>query len=245
MSGGIFFCSQRDIKPSRPGRTEKLAKQAAPRQHRSVGRGGDDSSGTSALRGSPSSAGGFLPQHPEAREYYQALEKKHFSEAAVGSRFTEDISLQELVERLPEVDASRPLSEQDDRAYFQAQGIGGFKKDLGYFRVPAEGLSRLVPDSGLPPDEPIEVREVKPGFLSFITRAVREVPESEATLIVGRNPRGDTPFQVVTAFPGLPWEPERSGISVDEAKEKGISPGQTTLRELQALVGQDLLLQSR
>jgi hypothetical protein len=188
----------------------------------------------------------YLPETPEAREYYDALRKKHFSDDAVGSRFEDGLQLEGLIKSLPEVDRDRPFPEQDDRAYFESQGITGFKDDLGYFRIEgARGVTRLVPDSELPSDEPIEVEEVKPGFLSFVTAAEHEVPTNEATLIVGRNPNGDTPFQVVTAFPGLPWEPNRSGISVDEAAAKGIKIGRTTLGELQALVGTGLMLQSR
>jgi hypothetical protein len=191
-------------------------------------------------------ANDFLPSHPQAVEYYDSLRAKHFSAEAVGSRFTDGLDLEDLVSRLPAVSEDRDFAEQDDRDYFESLGITGFKEDLGYFRIQGtSGATRLVPDSELDPDEPIDIEEVKPGFYSFITGREREVPVDEATVIVGRNPQGDPPFQLVTAFPGLPWEPERSGISIDEAAKRGIQPGRTTLRELQGRVGGGLLLQSR
>jgi len=186
----------------------------------------------------------FLPTTKEAKEYYNSLTEKHFSKNSIGSRFSEDIDLDDLIKRLPAIDSDQEIWDQDDRDYFKSKGINQFSDTLAYFRVRAKGVSRLVPDTELNQDDLITVKEAKPGFLSFITDKNIETKENEATVIVGKNPTGDTPYQLVTTFPGPPYPPDKSGIDIKKAKEIGLSEGQITLKELKKLIGKDLLLQS-
>lgn len=182
----------------------------------------------------------FLPDHKEAQEYYQALEEKHFSDQAVGSRFLED-TLESLLQKMPRLDKDTPLSKQDHRAQFAALGIGSLRENVGYFRIPARGLSRLLPGQS---GEEVLLQEAKPGFLSFVTSRQREVPEEYATVLLGNNPEPPPHWQVITAFPGLPYEPERSGISAEN--DLGLHDGQRIiLEDLQKILGRgDLLLQA-
>jgi hypothetical protein len=174
----------------------------------------------------------------EESDYYDALERKHFSDQAAGSRFRAS-SLREVLEAHPGL-----LEQKDDREEFIRLGVPpeALLPGRSYFLIRSPGEEGMISADDLPADKAVRISREKPGSLSFLVRGDRQ-PTNIGTAIVGDYPRDPSRRALITIFPGLPADPGRS--SVAEENDLGLEDGQEmTLSELQKRTGRkDLLLQ--
>lgn len=196
-----------------------------------MGRGGRKGKGASGS----SVASQVIPA--EEAEYYDQLQEKHFSKDAVGSRFTAD-TLHSLLDRNPQL-----LGNEDDRQAFLRMGVPeeALLPGRSYFLLRAPGEEGMVAADRLDPETPISIVRAKDGSLSLVVRGQDHTPTQVATAIVGDYPRDPSRRALITVFPGLPADPDRS--LVPEENDLGLRDGQTMpLRELQNVLGRDDLL---
>jgi hypothetical protein len=173
----------------------------------------------------------------EEAEYYQQLQAKHFSDQAVGSRFTAE-TLTSLVDSNPQL-----LNDDDDLDKFLALGVDrqALLPDRRYFLLHAAGEEGLIAADNLEPQTVVEVVGAKAGSLSLAVRGPKRPRTKLATAIVGDYPADPSRRALITIFPGLPADPARSMVSEDN--DFGLQSGQKiALAELQELLGRDDLL---
>lgn len=202
-----------------------------------MGRGGRKGGGGGGQRrgsGQQSMASELLPA--EEGEYYGALEQKHFSEDALGSRFLEN-SLEDVLEKNREV-----LSGEGSQEEFLRLGVPpeALLPDRSYYLLRADGEEGMIAADNLPDDEPVYIERAKGDTLSFAVQGERQ-RTTLATAVVAPYRPDPSRRALITIHPGLPAEPERSSLPADNSF--GIGDGdKLTLAELQEAVGRDDLL---
>jgi hypothetical protein len=207
-----------------------------------MGRGVDDNFLKS--KGSPPARLALDALMPaEENEYYQALAKKHFSEQSSGSRFANSVTLNGLVKE----NLERLLKDSDERDLFLRLGVeeNALLPDRSYFLLKAPGKNGMIDSASLGKETIVYISRQKPGSLSFLVVGKELQAKTEwATAIVGDYPKDKSRKALITIFPGLPSDPQRS--SVAEENEFSLRDGQQiTLGDLEVLLGRDdLLLQT-
>jgi len=144
----------------------------------------------------------LVPRDGAHHDYYLALDAKHFSAAAVGSRF---LHVRRIEDLLVAATAERGNLDGDDRAQLIAAGSdpASFQDNCRYLMVHTSGTIGVVHSSTLPDSTPVHVISTKPGCpLSLVVDLPAEVSTDVATIIIGTNATGAE--LVWTAHPGVP-----------------------------------------
>jgi len=180
-----------------------------------------------------------VPRDGAHHDYYLALDAKHFSPNAIGSRFLHERRIEDL---LAAARAERGNLDGDDRAQLVVAGSdpASFQDNCRYLLVHTSGTVGVVHSSTLPERTPVHVIQTKPGCpLTLAVDLPAQASTELATIIIGADETGTE--LVWTAHPGVPIPAANTGTDPFAAYD-----GQTiTLAQAKAVLGGQTWLQIR
>ncbi|MBI4160464.1 MAG: hypothetical protein HY506_00980 [Candidatus Yanofskybacteria bacterium] len=182
----------------------------------------------------------FFPM--EQHQYIDSINKKHWGENAIGSRFLEGYGLRSLIKTAIK---QRGGLDGDDRKMLEEMGVNpqALMPECRYLVVKVPGEVGIVKAGELPDATPVRIVRTKTGTPCSLVVEGKDFPKSDiGTIIIGPNekqkpddPEPTTKEMIWTAHPGLPIRP---------AKDDSWPEGTTiTVADVKAKLGENAYLQ--
>lgn len=177
--------------------------------------------------------------------YYEATERKHFSDPTLpGSKFT-DPNVKTLEELLVLVKEQRSSLQGNDADKFIKAGANphAFNDDFRYLRVAISGKLGILNSKDLPEDTVVTVERTKPGAPCNYVINVTEQPTVNYGTVILQEDEEANKTRFITAFPGEPTPVSRSK---EKAEKVNSLEGQSfTVKEVREMLGHDINVNTR